>query len=256
MKFARLGVAMSVARIRCALLRRVTSLVCAVAAVDAPGSDAADGPNILLVTIDTLRADRVGAYGYTPAKTPASIGLAASGVRFADATAHAPLTYPSHVAILTGRYPRCSACVSTGRTASRLRRPRSPSGSARPAIAPAPSSAASSSTRRRARSGIRRVRRRCVSAGPRGRGRWRSRRRSAARRRRCVVGAAKWLGPPAGRPWFLWVHYYDPHLPYDAPAEYARRAPGRPYDGEIAYVDAELGAAAAARSIAHARSWS
>ena len=42
-------------------------------------------------------------------------------------------------------------------------------------------------------------------------------------------------------PWFLWVHYYDPHLPYDAPAAFAALAPGRPYDGEIAYVDAELG---------------
>ena len=60
---------------------------------------------MLLVTIDTLRADRVGAYGYAAARTPVLDRLAAEGVRFADATAHAPLTYPSHAAILTGRYP-------------------------------------------------------------------------------------------------------------------------------------------------------
>jgi arylsulfatase A-like enzyme/Tfp pilus assembly protein PilF len=46
----------------------------------------------------------------------------------------------------------------------------------------------------------------------------------------------------AGRPWFLWVHYFDPHLPYAPPDRYAAASPGRPYDGEIAYVDAELGA--------------
>src|SRR5262245_45728054 len=61
-------------------------------------------PNVLLVTIDTLRADRVGAYGYAAARTPVLDRLAAAAVRFTDATAHAPLTYPSHVSILTGRY--------------------------------------------------------------------------------------------------------------------------------------------------------
>ncbi len=54
-------------------------------------------PNILLVTIDTLRADRVGAYGYKAAATPTLDTLARGGVRFADAVAHVPLTYPSHV---------------------------------------------------------------------------------------------------------------------------------------------------------------
>src|SRR5688500_15973977 len=62
-------------------------------------------PNLLLITIDTLRADRLGSYGYATARTPVLDALARDGARFADATSHAPLTHPSHAAILTGRYP-------------------------------------------------------------------------------------------------------------------------------------------------------
>src|SRR5262245_38385322 len=62
-------------------------------------------PNVLLVTIDTVRADRIGAYGYAKAATPAIDRLAREGVRFADATSQAPLTGPAHAALLTGLYP-------------------------------------------------------------------------------------------------------------------------------------------------------
>jgi hypothetical protein len=68
-------------------------------------SESVQTPNIILITIDTLRADRIGAYGYSAAHTPALDGLAARGVRFEEAMAHAPLTVPSHVSILTGQYP-------------------------------------------------------------------------------------------------------------------------------------------------------
>src|SRR5688572_14949961 len=61
-----------------------------------------------------------------------------------------------------------------------------------------------------------------------------------------TTAALNWLrtkdAPGAGnRPWFLWTHYYDPHLPYAAPPKHAALLPGRPYDAEIAFVDAELG---------------
>src|SRR5215472_4645259 len=62
-------------------------------------------PNIILITLDTVRADRIGAYGYTKGATPAIDRLAREGVRFADATSQAPLTGPAHAALLTGRYP-------------------------------------------------------------------------------------------------------------------------------------------------------
>jgi len=62
-------------------------------------------PDVLLITIDTLRADRLGCYGYGPARTPTLDGLAGRGARFAVAVAHAPLTAPSHASILTGLTP-------------------------------------------------------------------------------------------------------------------------------------------------------
>src|SRR5512135_3920105 len=62
-------------------------------------------PNVLLVTIDTLRADHVGCYGDSAAATPVLDALAARGVRFTTAVAHVPLTGPSHASILTGLLP-------------------------------------------------------------------------------------------------------------------------------------------------------
>ena len=62
-------------------------------------------PNVLLVTIDTLRADRVGAYGYAGAATPTLDRLAREGVLLEDAVVQVPQTRPSHASILTGRYP-------------------------------------------------------------------------------------------------------------------------------------------------------
>jgi len=70
-----------------------------------PRKAAAARPNVLLITIDTLRADRVGCYGYKEIKTPAIDGLCRDGIVFDRAIAQVPLTWPSHVAILTGTYP-------------------------------------------------------------------------------------------------------------------------------------------------------
>src|SRR5262245_18809712 len=62
-------------------------------------------PNVLLITIDTLRADHVGSYGYEAAQTPAIDGIAARGLRFAHATTVAPLTLPAHSSLMTGTFP-------------------------------------------------------------------------------------------------------------------------------------------------------
>ena len=65
-----------------------------------------------------------------------------------------------------------------------------------------------------------------------------------AERRGQVVAdrAIKWLeGQAAAEPFFLWVHLYDPHAPYDPPPAWLERAHGQPYDGEVAYADAQLG---------------
>src|SRR5262245_49688974 len=61
--------------------------------------------NVLLITLDTTRADRLGCYGYTSAQTPNLDALAQSGTRFNNAVTHVPLTRPSHASILTGTLP-------------------------------------------------------------------------------------------------------------------------------------------------------
>src|SRR3954471_12224402 len=63
-------------------------------------------PNVLLITVDTLRADRLGAYGYARARTPVFDALARRGARFARTYAAAPITLTSHASLLTGRYPQ------------------------------------------------------------------------------------------------------------------------------------------------------
>jgi arylsulfatase A-like enzyme/Tfp pilus assembly protein PilF len=201
------------------------------------GPIAFQGPNVLLVTIDTLRADRLGAYGYAQARTPAIDGLARRSVRFADATAHAVLTYPSHVAIMTGRYPGAFGVRLNG-------------------MDPLPASAVTAAERLKA-AGYRTGavvgsvivdRSSGLSQGfddydDRIRVEPREQISKAELQRpagEVTAAARKWIGAQQGA-WFLWVHYYDPHLPYEAPAKFAAAAAGRPYDAEIAYTDSALG---------------
>ncbi|KKL82818.1 hypothetical protein LCGC14_1980940, partial [marine sediment metagenome] len=71
-----------------------------------PGASATSGrPNVLLITLDTTRADRLGCYRYAKARTPAIDSLAAGGMRFDNAFSHVPLTLPSHASLLTGMLP-------------------------------------------------------------------------------------------------------------------------------------------------------
>src|SRR5205814_4652889 len=87
----------------------VTALLLAIGLFVAPkvrrSAVASTRPNILLITLDTTRADRLGAYGYAAARTPALDRLAAGGILFERAVTAAPITLPAHVSLLTGRYP-------------------------------------------------------------------------------------------------------------------------------------------------------
>lgn len=200
-----------------------------------PASSAQGPEGVLLVTIDTLRADRVGAYGHKAARTPALDALAARGVRFADATAHAPLTHPSHAAIMTGRYPGAFGIRLNGMT-------------------PVPAGAVTIAERFKAAGYATGAvvasvildeaygmgqgfdaydDRIAVASGDVA--------LSTLQRRASEVTdrALAWLKPRRGAKWFLWVHYYDPHLPYDPP-QGDRAIGNRPYDAEVAYVDTQL----------------
>jgi choline-sulfatase len=203
-------------------------------------SSSADRPNVLLVTIDTLRADHIGCYGYKNGSTPTIDALARRGVRFETAVAHAPLTGPSHASILTGLIP-----IGHGF--------RNNSGFT---LSPHVRTAAEDFRRTGYRtaafvSGFPLDRRFGFDRGfetyddhlPKGN----DRRRTPYVERfadATTDAALRWLATSirAGSrpPWFLWVHYYDPHAPYEPPADLADRYSRTPYDGEIAFVDRQL----------------
>lgn len=187
-------------------------------------------PNVLLVTIDTLRADRLGAYGAQGVETPRLDALAAAGARFETAIAPAPLTLPSHASLLTGLDPprhgvrhngvyRLDAGIET--LAERFRA----AGYATGAV----TGAAVLARRYGLDQGF--------ESYDDGTSAQRFLERSAAD---VTDRALDWLGG-AARPFLLWTHYYDPHHDYRPPQPFAERFAASPYDGEIAYVDAQLG---------------
>jgi choline-sulfatase len=219
-------------RSRCALLLAALAL--------APGcnlvsADRDAGPSVLLVTIDTLRADRVGAYGAKDAATPTLDGLAARGVLFEQAIAAVPLTLPSHVSLLTGQYPpthgvRHNAIFRLSAEAETIAERFQAGGLATGAVI----GAAVLDKGFGLEQGFDRYdadlpEERSAAGG--------FYERSAA----AVTDAARaWLERTDGR-FFLWVHYYDVHGSHQPPEPFATRFRGRPYDGEVAYVDQELG---------------
>lgn len=205
-----------------------------VAAVAAP-SPAPSRPSILLVTLDTTRADHVGAYGAALAATPNLDALARSGVRFDRASASAPLTLPSHATILTGRVPRRHGVRDNA--GFRLD-PGVPVVTERLAAAGYQTAAYVSSAVLDRDGGLARgfsVYDDAVRAGDaREFGRVE---RAASRTTDLALEGLSKLKPP----FFLWVHYFDPHLPYVPPEPFRTRFKDRPYDGEIAFMDAQVG---------------
>ncbi len=185
-------------------------------------------PSILLVTLDTTRADSIGpdAKGIS---TPAFNALAARGRRFRQAYATVPETLPSHSSMLTGLYPAGHGVHENARFLS----PGHPVLAERLKSAGYRTSAFVSSFVLSRRFGLARgfdVYDDELTAGGVERG-------SKDTTDRALAA----LGTPADQPMFLWVHYFDPHTPY-APAEpFRARFADRPYLGEIAAMDQQLG---------------
>jgi choline-sulfatase len=214
----------------------VPFLLCALALSAPAAGPAPSRLSLLVVTIDTLRADHVGAYGYAPARTPVIDGLARRGVRFAQAFSHVPLTLPSHCTLFTGLLPTWHGVRDNGER-----------------LGPGPRTLAEiARAQGRATAAV-------VGAYPldsrfgldRGfdayddlygsRNRVRDMAFVERRGGDVSAAAAEWLRARGGAPFFLWVHYFDPHAPYDPPPPYGREFAGREYDGEIAYADECLG---------------
>ncbi len=194
-----------------------------------------DRPNILLVTLDTFRADRIGAYGYKGAETPNLDRLAREGVHFTDATSQAPLTAPAHAAMMTGQYPGRLGIRNNGATpipietttlAERLKGAGYRTGAFIGAfvVDRAYGFGQGFDTFDAAFDGFRQELKGQVQ-------------RPAAR---VIDPALAWIGDGRG-PFFAWVHLYDAHAPYEAPPPFGTKFKTRPYDGEVAYVDAQVG---------------
>jgi arylsulfatase A-like enzyme len=191
-----------------------------------------------LVTIDTLRADRVHCYGYSRISTPALDSLASDGIRFDRAFTPSPITNTSHATIMTGLLPSAHgvndfaiALASPHATWAELLRKQG--------------------YRTAAFIGSTILDSKTLAPGldrgfdfydnfpqhSRSKPRW-----GRLERRAMVVvqHAETWLDAHSAGPHFVWVHLYDPHDPYEPPPPYSRIYNDRLYDGEIAYADSAL----------------
>ncbi len=204
-------------------------------------SDDRSPPNIILITVDTLRADHLGCYGYRAARTPNIDRLAMEGVRVEHAIAPTPLTLPSHTSILTGLEPPAHGVRDNGtyrvpEAAETLAERLEAEGYQTQAFVSAEvlhsrynldqgfdgyddelwNEAGASDFMYRERAG-----------------------------QHTMDRALEWLTTRSSQstkdaPFFVWLHLFDPHVPYDPPEADAKLSP-TPYDGEIASVDRQIG---------------
>ena len=198
-------------------------------------------PNIILVTLDTTRADRMGFLGSTRKLTPHLDAMAQQGVVFTRAYSHVPLTTASHTTILTGTYPQFNHVNDFGVPLS-AKLPYLPdllhhrgyhTGAFVASLVLDPLDGTAPGFDR----GFD-----VYDAGFHMRRRGADRYKTVERRAEVVVQhALAWLSQVPKGPFFLWVHLYDAHDPYDPPAPYKQRFAAQPYDGEIAYADACVG---------------
>jgi choline-sulfatase len=193
--------------------------------------------NVILITIDTVRADHLGCYGYKDIQTPTLDALGHDGVVFDRAISQVPLTWPSHAAILTGLYPFQNGVQDfTGQPLDKRFRSVAQAfkdhGYATGAVVSAFVLDRSWGLARGfdfyddafspeefANRDLGLVERHAGES---------------------VDHALNWLGKNSRRPFFFWLHLYDPHSPYDPPEPYRSDYQGHLYDGEIAYADHEL----------------
>lgn len=216
--------------------RRIPSLA------DVVGHGSAAGFNLVLISVDTLRQDRLGCYGYARAETPAMDGLGDHGVRFGDAVTSVPVTLPSHATMMTGLSPLRHGVRDNG--AYFLD---SSHGTLAEALQQAgyTTSAFVGSFVLDARFGLDQGF--DVYDFQVGESGYRSRMPDFNERdaESVTTAALDWFehhsAQPDAPPFFVWLHYFDPHLPYHSPFANLSRFAGRPYDAEIAYVDEQIG---------------
>lgn len=202
--------------------------------------------NVLLVTFDTTRADFIGSYGKETANTPTLDGMAARGVLFEQARSSNPVTQPAHSTILTGTYPLSHGVRDNGL----FKLPEASETLAEILNANGYRTGA-------AIGGFPLVKSFGLNQGfefyddhltavredHRGRPAARDRDTWYDERPAGHVNDAilPWLRESSDKPFFVWLHYWDPHHPHIAPPPYGEEYAHDPYQGEIAYADQSLG---------------
>jgi arylsulfatase A-like enzyme/Tfp pilus assembly protein PilF len=198
-------------------------------------------PNVILITLDTTRADRMGFLGSQRGLTPNLDALARQSAVFSRAYAQVPITTPSHVTILTGTYPQFNHvndfAVPLTKDIPYLPEILHEQGYKTAAFVGCavldPQSGGAPGFDRGFDT---------YDAGFSARRPGDDRYQTMERRGGDVVARAlAWLNQNPSEPFFLWVHVYDPHIPYDPPEPFRSRYASEPYDGEIAYADSVVG---------------
>jgi arylsulfatase A-like enzyme/cytochrome c-type biogenesis protein CcmH/NrfG len=194
--------------------------------------------NLVVVTLDTLRADRLGCYGFRSIETPNIDAVAADGVLFEQATATAPMTLPSHASIFTGLIPPNHGVRDNGgffleadktTLATRLKESGFTTGAFVAAwVLDSRWGLGQGFDHYSDRFDLSKYK--VVNLGtvqkPGG---------------EVMDDALAWLETVKQKRYFAWIHLYDPHTPYEPPEPYASRYKGQPYLGEVAYTDHQVG---------------
>jgi choline-sulfatase len=204
----------------------------------------AENPDVFLITIDTLRADHLGCYGYKDVETPTIDSVAADGVRFSQAFTHSPITNTSHTTILTGLLPSVHGVTDFGvplapqhvtwaellkkqgyQTAAFIGAVILDSNQLAPGLDRGFDFYDNFPSKTASKDRFGRVERRAQVV---------------------IVDAESWFAKhprdaQSAAPRFMWVHLFDPHDPYEPPPPFSEKYAKHLYDGEIAYADSQLG---------------
>src|SRR6266849_3071237 len=195
-------------------------------------------PNVVVITIDTLRADNVGCYGYKQIRTPNIDALAAGGTRFERAYTAVPVTLPSHTVMFTGTYPMLSGMHDFAANKLNATQPTLASVLKEHGYATA---AGVGSAVLYSRFGLNRGFDFYYDHFDFNRLQ-ESNLEEMERPGNLVADVTlDWLSKNYSKKFFLWMHLYDPHYPYRPPAPYGEEYKDSPYDGEIAFADAQVG---------------
>ena len=216
---------------------KFAALLLALSALIVPTASA-ENPDVFLITIDTLRADHLGCYGYKDVETPTIDAVAADGVRFSDAFTHSPITNTSHTTILTGLLPSLHGVTDFGvplapqhvtwaellkkqgyQTAAFIGAVILDSNQLAPGLDRGFDFYDNFPAKTESNDRFGRVERRAQTV---------------------VTDAESWFAQHQTGPRFMWVHLFDPHDPYEPPPPYSETYKDRLYDGEIAYADSAL----------------